>query len=232
MARRNRNIKGTPGQVAIAYRLLSELTPYEGNPRDNEAAIDSVANSIREFGFLVPMVVDDKGVIVAGHTRYEAALSLGMLEAPCVVVSSLTPTQIDAFRVIDNKVSELASWDMDLLSQEISALKDAGIALTGFGWSEEEIDCLAEMVNEDCMSAAPIVDEDGRGQAARASSRAPSTTRIVVGEFVAFVPQQAYRAWSTALRNLHDFDESAITTEILERLGIDTYVEDYRRDNA
>ena len=106
----------------IIEKRLDELTPYENNPRINDAAVPYVANSIRDFGFKVPIIVDRDGVIVAGHTRFKAALSLGMDKVPCIVADDLTPEQVAAFRLADNKVGEIAEWDMDALSAELAAL--------------------------------------------------------------------------------------------------------------
>lgn len=107
------NIKNIP---------LEEIHPYEKNPRKNDKAVKSVAASIREFGFLVPMVIDSKNEIVAGHTRYKAAKELGLKTVPCVIAEELTEDQIKAFRLADNKVAEAAEWDMDLLAMELEAI--------------------------------------------------------------------------------------------------------------
>lgn len=96
------------GQIKIEMRPLQALHPYENNPRYNEDAIESVAKSIREYGFKVPMVITADGEIVCGHTRYKAAASLGLEEVPCVIADDLTPEQIRAFRLADNKVHERA----------------------------------------------------------------------------------------------------------------------------
>ena len=87
------------------------LKPYENNPRNNEAAVDKVAASISEFGFKVPIIIDRENVIVAGHTRYLAAQKLELQKVPCIVADDLTPNQIKAFRLADNKVSEFSGWD-------------------------------------------------------------------------------------------------------------------------
>lgn len=107
-------------RVQVIEKLLGELTPYENNPRNNDEAVPYVANSIREFGFKVPIVIDSDGVIIAGHTRYKAAHSLGMDTVPCIVADDLTPDQVRAFRIADNKVAEMAEWDENLLGLEIS----------------------------------------------------------------------------------------------------------------
>ena len=110
---------------------LSDIHPYARNPRKNDEAVKNVAASIREFGFLVPLVIDRNHEIVAGHTRYKAAKSLGMKEVPCVIADELTEDQIKAFRLADNKVSEAAQWDMDLLPLELA---DIMIPMADFGF--------------------------------------------------------------------------------------------------
>ncbi|MDY3056410.1 MAG: ParB N-terminal domain-containing protein [Mediterraneibacter faecis] len=110
---------------------LSDIHPYARNPRKNDEAVKNVAASIREFGFLVPLVIDRNHEIVAGHTRYKAAKSLGMKEVPCVIADELTEDQIKAFRLADNKVSEAAQWDMNLLPLELA---DIVMPMTDFGF--------------------------------------------------------------------------------------------------
>jgi ParB-like chromosome segregation protein Spo0J len=109
--------------MKIEARKLSELKPYPHNPRINDQGVDAVANSIREFGFLVPVVLDREDVIVAGHTRAKAAAKLGMEEVPTVKAADLTPAQIKAFRIADNKTADLSTWDLDLLPEELAELK-------------------------------------------------------------------------------------------------------------
>lgn len=110
---------------------ITDIHPYAKNPRRNDEAVKNVAASIREFGFLVPLVIDQNREIVAGHTRYKAAKSLGMKEVPCVVADDLTEDQIRAFRLADNKVAEAAQWDMDLLPLELA---DIAMPMTDFGF--------------------------------------------------------------------------------------------------
>ena len=106
----------------IVNLKLSELHPYENNPRINDDAVDAVAASIREFGFKVPIVVDADNVIVAGHTRYKAAQQLKLETVPCVVADDLTEEQVKAFRLADNKTGELALWDDEKLAKELAAI--------------------------------------------------------------------------------------------------------------
>lgn len=103
---------------------IDEIKPYEKNPRKNEDSIRFVANSIKEFGFKVPIVIDADNVIVAGHTRWKAAKQLGLEKVPCIKADDLSPAQIKAFRLADNKVGEFSQWDMDLLGDELKDLGD------------------------------------------------------------------------------------------------------------
>ena len=98
---------------------ISAVKPYEKNPRKNDKAVDGVAESIKQFGFKQPIVIDKNGVIVAGHTRYKAAIKLGFDTVPCVRADDLTQKQIKAYRILDNKLNELASWDFEMLGEEM-----------------------------------------------------------------------------------------------------------------
>lgn len=95
----------------IEMRRISDLKPYKNNPRKNDKAVDAVAASIKAFGFKQPVVIDDNGEIIAGHTRVKAAKKAGYHEVPCIIASDLTPEQVKAYRLADNKVGELAEWD-------------------------------------------------------------------------------------------------------------------------
>jgi len=124
----------------IETRKTSELIPYEKNPRQNQAAIGPVAASIRDFGFKVPIVIDKDNVIVAGHTRLAAAKQLGMTEVPVIVADDLTPAQIKAFRLADNKTAEMADWDFNLLDDELAEIDfdmtEYGFENTDFDWDD------------------------------------------------------------------------------------------------
>lgn len=108
---------------------IGKIHPYENNPRINENAVHYVADSIKAYGFKVPIVIDKDNVIVAGHTRYKAAVGIGMKTVPCVVADDLTPKQVKAFRIADNKVSDYSLWDNKLLLSELDGLDDM---FTGF----------------------------------------------------------------------------------------------------
>lgn len=122
----------------IEYVPLDAIHPYPGNPRRNDQAVQAVAASIREFGFRSPIVVDADGTIIAGHTRYKAALALGMTDVPVVVASDLTPEQVNAYRLADNKTAELAEWDAELLASELDGL--AGFDMERFGFDESDFE--------------------------------------------------------------------------------------------
>jgi ParB-like chromosome segregation protein Spo0J len=118
---------------------IDKPVPYARNARNiPQSAVDKVAASIREFGFRQPIVVDKDGTIVAGHTRLQAAQKLGLAEVPVHVVSELTPTQIKAYRLADNRVNQESSFDNELLVLELAELKveDYELELTGFDLSE------------------------------------------------------------------------------------------------
>ena len=126
---------------------IGDIIPYEKNPRKNDEAVKYVAESIKQFGFKVPIVIDKNNVIVAGHTRYKASKKLGLKEVPCIVADDLTEEQIKAYRLADNKVAELAEWDFDLLGEELSDILDIDMCDFGFEALEDEEE--AEVVEDD-----------------------------------------------------------------------------------
>ena len=140
--------------MQITERRLSDIKPYEKNPRRNDAAVEYVAESLRQFGWKQPIVIDKDGVIIAGHTRYKAALSLGMETTPCLIADDLTPEQAKAYRLADNKVGEIAEWDLELLDIELADLDEfiPEIDMRDFGFfdevderpAEDELDADAE----------------------------------------------------------------------------------------
>ena len=122
----------------IIEKNLKDIKPYEKNPRKNDNAVKYVANSIKEFGFQQPIVIDKNGVIVAGDTRYKASKKLGLEKVPCIIADDLTDEQIKAYRLADNKVSELAEWDIDLLGEELEGIIDIDMSNFDFDLGEEE----------------------------------------------------------------------------------------------
>lgn len=111
---------------------LYDIIPYENNPRHNEFAVEAVCESIRQCGFIAPIIVDEDYVILAGHTRALALVELGYEEAPCIIMDGLTDEQKRKFRILDNKTAEIAEWDYDLLKEELKELE-----LEGFSWFDD-----------------------------------------------------------------------------------------------
>ena len=111
---------------------IDSIKPYKNNPRDNEAGVDAVANSIKEFKWQQPIVVDENNVIIVGHTRYLAAKKLGLKEVPVKVATGLTPEQVKAYRLADNKTGELTNWDIDLLDEELDGIVNLDMSDFGF----------------------------------------------------------------------------------------------------
>lgn len=123
--------------MEIIERNIEELIPYENNPRNNDAAVEYVANSIREFGFKNPIIIDRNNVIVAGHTRAKAAEKLGMVKVPTIMADDLTDEQIQAFRLADNKVSEFSGWNFSILEKELEEL-ELTFDMQEFGFNDAE----------------------------------------------------------------------------------------------
>ena len=121
--------------MRIEQRKLADVKPYEQNPRLNDGAVEAVVQSIQEFGFRQPIVVDEDGVIIVGHTRFKAAEQLGLEKVPVHVAKGLTPAQVKAYRLADNRTGEIAEWDYDLLPIELSQLGEMDFDLGMLGFS-------------------------------------------------------------------------------------------------
>jgi hypothetical protein len=117
---------------------IDKVTPYDRNPRDNDGAVEATANSIKQFGWQQPLVVDKDGVLIVGHTRLLAAQSLGMDKVPVVVADKLTDEKVKAYRLADNKTGELAKWDFEALSEELAGIED--IDMGDFGFTDFDYD--------------------------------------------------------------------------------------------
>ena len=130
--------------MKIEQRKTSDITPYEKNPRHNDAAVEAVAKSIEEFGFRQPIVIDENGVIIVGHTRWKAAQKLGLEKIPVHVARDLTPGQARAYRIADNQTASIAEWNFDLLPVELNELKAVDFDLELLGFEAKE---LARLLN-------------------------------------------------------------------------------------
>ena len=137
--------------MQIINKKIEEIKPYERNPRKNDEAVKYVAESIKKFGFKVPIIIDKEGIIVAGHTRYKASKELGLEEVPCIIADDLNEEQIKAFRIADNKVSEKSEWDFELLEEELNGIFDIDMSDFGFDLDfdiEEEKEIIEDEVPE------------------------------------------------------------------------------------
>lgn len=132
-------------EMKIIYKEINDLQMYENNPRKNSDAVQYVANSIQQFGFKVPIIIDKTNTIVCGHTRYKAARRLKMAKVPCIMADDLDEDQIRAFRLADNKVAEMATWDYDRLEQEFALIDPMEFDIADFGffpnYDVEEEEC-------------------------------------------------------------------------------------------
>lgn len=147
--------------MQIIEVAIDRLKDYENNPRNNEKAVEAVAESIKEFGFKVPIVIDSNYTIVAGHTRKKASELLGLEKVPCIVADDLTPEKIKAYRLADNKTAELAEWDFEKLEKEMAELTafDVDMSLFGFDESLFDIEQQAEDDNFDEQQALEEIEE-------------------------------------------------------------------------
>lgn len=134
--------------MQIVYRNINDITPYEKNPRQNDEAVDYVAKSIKEFGFKVPIIIDKNYVIVSGHTRLKAAKKLGLKEVPTIMADDLTEEQVKAFRLADNKVSEKAKWDEELLDEELEEILNIDMSEFDFDLTKDLEDLDVEVEPE------------------------------------------------------------------------------------
>lgn len=141
-------------KIEIKYVKLQALTAYENNPRKNEEAVQFVKNSIRDFGFKQPIIVDENNTIVCGHTRAIAAAELGIEEVPVIYADDLTDEQIKAFRLVDNKTAEFADWDMDKLGIELDELSGSDeLDMTEYGF--DLIEEIPEVEDDDFEITLP-----------------------------------------------------------------------------
>ena len=129
---------------------IADIIPYENNPRKNDKAVDAVAESIRQCGYVAPIIIDEEHIILAGHTRYKALLKLGWKEADVVIRTGLTEEQKRKYRILDNKTSEFAEWDFDKLQMELE-----GLDFGGFDFDLSSLDNMARDFNTAAQKKDP-----------------------------------------------------------------------------
>lgn len=145
--------------MLIEHKALRDIFPYISNPRVNEQTVKKVAASIKEFGFKQPIVVDNNGVVVVGHTRLAAATLLGMETVPVHVANNLSEAQAKAYRIADNRIAEDSKWDFELLALEISDLEGIDLEVLGFDPSE-----LASITGDVATTNFPELPTEGKGE--------------------------------------------------------------------
>ena len=146
--------------MKIIMMKTDDLIEYDNNPRHNDEAVDAVANSISEFGFKVPIIITSDNIIVAGHTRLKASKKLGLSEVPCIIANDLTEEQIKAFRLADNKTSELATWDFDALMEELDNI-DMDMLQFGF---EDLYDDIPDNAEDDDFDVYDELEDDAESK--------------------------------------------------------------------
>ena len=140
--------------MSLVVRQIAEIHPYDKNPRNNDAAVEAVVESIRQCGYIAPIIIDEDGVILAGHTRYKALQQMGVSQVECIIKDGLTEEQKKKYRLLDNKTNELADWDMQLLAEELADLDFGALDLD---WGVDfDIEEEREIVEDD----VPEVDQD------------------------------------------------------------------------
>ena len=152
--------------MELVNKDIMELKPYPNNPRKSMATTMKVKKSIKEFGFKQPIVLDKDNVIIVGHSRFYAAKELGLKKVPCVVAVDLNPTQIRAYRIADNRISQDAEWDVDLLTVELKQLNISNFDFSQTGFSKEELESLTIDPLEETKSLTAITEESANVQPA------------------------------------------------------------------
>ena len=141
----------------VELRNIDEIKPYDRNPRVNDNAVEAVAASLKEFGFKQPIVIDTDGVIIVGHTRWKAAKSLGLAKVPVHIAKDLTPEQVKAYRIADNRTGDIATWDFEILPIELNELREAGVDLAVLAFDEEE---LGKLLTQGAGVQEGLIDPD------------------------------------------------------------------------
>ena len=195
--------------MQIVEKKITELKEYENNPRNNDDAVEAVAESIKQFGFKVPIIIDREGIIVAGHTRRKAAVTLGLDTVPCIIADDLTPEQIQAFRLADNKTAELAEWDFEALEKELAELTAFDVDMSLFGFDDSIFDEVMPVDNYD-------IPEEEKGSL---------TEKFVVPPFSVLDSQRGYwterkRLWREKIR---DNAEARADAKVLKIFNSETY---------
>lgn len=179
-----------------------ELVPYENNPRVNDYAVKKVLESIKEFGFRNPILVDADMVIIAGHTRREASILAGLEKVPYIVADDLTPEQVKAYRIADNKLAELSSWDEETLKEELWGLQEVDFPLEVMGFTEMDLKDLFTEEDEEPVKEKTPKEEKTTLPMLRFGSNSVRITEdeLVMlsnryNEYVELTPEEGFILW-------------------------------------
>jgi ParB-like chromosome segregation protein Spo0J len=190
---------------------LKKLVPYARNPRITAHAVDKVAASIKEFGFRQPIVVDSEMVIIAGHTRYQAAQKLGLKKVPVHVAEGLSAEQVKAYRIADNRTGEEAQWDNEMLALELADLDNMSFDKAVLGFEAAELEQLQKSLDSLLTDGIDDDEEKPIGEA---------DTRATIGPYSFEIPRERYLAWIEEVKQEVGFDKEAIVHELKKRLGL------------
>lgn len=197
--------------MKIELMPVDQVLPYARNPRINAHAVEKVAASIKEFGFRQPIVVDGEMVIVVGHVRFEAAKRLGLKKVPVHIVTDLTPEQLKAYRITDNRVGEESEWDKALLQLEIVELEEAAFSADLLGFNDEEL--------RDIKASVDGLLEDGFGKDDDDDIEEADTTARI-GAYSFPIQREQYLEWLENIKQSAGFEKKEIIEELKRRLGL------------
>lgn len=199
---------------------VADIKPYPNNPRINDDAISMVAVSIQEFGFQVPIILDNTNIIVAGHSRWLAAKSLKLDKVPAIYVTNLTEAQIKAFRIMDNKAAEQSKWNFDKLAKEIESLEKLNCNMDSIGFDLLDIEkikwSLPEFTNGEGQTEESFSDSGEKLERDETLSSSNSTGNPVIQYNLIFNTEEEQQLWYSYLRMLKSKYPTLIT--ISERI--------------
>jgi hypothetical protein len=199
-------------ELKIERRKVADLRPAPKNPRTHsQSQILKLADSIREWGWTVPVLIGTDNEIIAGHGRVEAAKHLGMIEVPVIIADGWTREQRRAYIIADNQLPTSAGWDFDLVAEELGDLEAAGFDIGKIGFSESELSAFFTTEN------APLSDGVGSERDEREDA---ADGQVRIGPYKTNIPREKMAAWLTMIRNEGNDDKNEIIAAILARLGI------------
>lgn len=197
--------------LKVEYLPLNEIAAYERNARLHSAEqIQQLVNSIREFGFTNPILIDSNSELIAGHGRLAAAIEIGMDKVPAIRLDNLSEKQIKALRITDNQLALNATWDLDLLAAELSELDGADFDLELLGFDDDFLNGLL-------LDDPDEIPSDGSQE--EAIDEAAVKVEVLIGPYKCSVDKHDWDKWETRIRAEVGFDRSDIEKEIKKKLG-------------